>query len=167
MIFCMHMISLIVAKAQNNVIGSRNDLPWYLPADLRRFKELTTGHTVVMGRKTLESILARLGHPLPDRRNIVLTRQQALYPDVEVLHDVREIERLGDDAVFVIGGAEVYAQTISMADRLYVTEVKADIDGDAHFPEIDRQTWQELTREQHFKDDKNQYDYDFVVYARS
>ncbi len=160
------MISLIVAKAQNNVIGSRNDLPWYLPADLRRFKELTTGHTVVMGRKTLESILARLGHPLPDRRNIVLTRQQVSYPDVEALHDLREIERLDDD-VFIIGGAEVYAQTISMADRLYVTEVKAEINGDAHFPDIDRGTWQEMTREPHFKDDKNQYDYDFVVYARS
>lgn len=160
------MISLIVAKAENNVIGSRNDLPWYLPADLRRFKELTTGHTVVMGRKTLESILTRLGHPLPDRRNIVLTRQQASYPGVEALHDLREIERLHDD-VFIIGGAEIYAQTITMADKLYVTEVKADINGDAHFPEIDRATWREVSREPHFKDDKNQYAFDFVVYARS
>lgn len=160
------MISLIVARAENNVIGSRNDLPWYLPADLRSFKDLTTGHTVVMGRKTLESILTRLGAPLPGRRNVVLTRQQTDYPGVEVLHDVRDISLLGDD-VFVIGGAQVYAQTIDLADKLYVTEVKATIDGDAHFPEIDPKVWHEVSREPHEKDDKNQYAFDFVVYARS
>lgn len=159
------MISLIVARANNGVIGSRNDLPWYLSADLRRFKELTTGQTVVMGRKTYESILRRLGHALPDRRNIVLTRQAVDFPDAEVIHDVRDIENLGD--VFVIGGAEVYAATIDLANRLYVTEVHADIEGDAHFPEIDPTMWREVSREPHTQDEKNQYDYDFVVYARS
>lgn len=161
------MISLIVAKANNNVIGSRNDLPWYLSADLRRFKELTTGHTVVMGRRTLESILARRVTPLPDRRNIVLTRQQVEYPGVEVLHDVRDIMKESSDDVFVIGGAEVYTQTIDLADRLYVTEVAATIDGDAYFPAIDEKVWHEVSREHHEKDEKNQFDYDFVIYDRA
>ena len=158
------MISLIVARANNGVIGSRNDLPWYLSADLRRFKELTTGHTVVMGRKTYESIVTRLGHALPDRRNVVLTRQAVDLPDAEIIHNEREIEQLGD--VFVIGGAEVYKATIDLADRLYVTEVHAAIDGDAYFPALDASVWHEVSREPHEKDEKNQFDYDFVVYER-
>ena len=156
------MISLIVARAQNGVIGSRNDLPWYLPADLRRFKELTTGSTVVMGRKTFESIVSRLGHGLPDRRNVVVTRQQLHFPDAEVIHDVREIEQMGD--VFVIGGAELYRQTLDIADRLYITEVKAVIDGDVRFPGLDMSRWREVSRETHERDEKNQYAFDFVVY---
>lgn len=158
------MISCIVARANNGVIGSKNDLPWYLSADLRRFKELTTDTTVVMGRKTYESIVARLGHALPNRRNVVLTRQTVDFPDAEVIHDVSEIEKLGD--VFVIGGAEVYRATIDSADRLYVTEVHADIDGDAYFPAIDSALWREVSREAHVSDEKNQFDYDFVVYER-
>jgi len=158
------MISCIVARANNGVIGSRNDLPWYLSADLRRFKELTTDQTVVMGRKTYESIVTRLGHGLPNRRNVVLTRQAIDLPDAEVIHDLREIEKLGD--VFIIGGAEVYNATIDAADRLYITEVHADIDGDAHFPILDTAVWREVSRELHEKDEKNQYDYDFVVYDR-
>lgn len=159
------MISLIVARANNNVIGFKNDLPWYLSADLRRFKELTTDHTVVMGRKTYESIHARLGHALPNRRNVVLTRQAIDLPDAEVIHDTSEIEKLGD--VFVIGGAEVYNATIDMADRLYVTDVHADIEGDAYFPSLDATAWREVSREPHEKDEKNQFDYDFVIYERS
>lgn len=160
----MNMISLIVARANNGVIGSRNDLPWYLSADLRRFKELTTDQTVVMGRKTYESIVTRLGHSLPNRRNIVLTRQAVDFPDAEVIHEVRDIERLGD--VFVIGGAEVYRATIDIAERLYITEVHADIDGDAHFPAVEPAEWYEVSREPHVRDEKNQYDYDFVVFER-
>lgn len=158
------MISLIVARAHNNVIGSRNDLPWYLSADLRRFKELTTDQTVVMGRKTYESILTRLGHALPDRRNVVLTRQAIDFPGAEVIHDIRDIAELGD--VFIIGGAEVYKMTIELAEKLYITEVDADIDGDAYFPIVDENTWREVSREKHEKDDKNQFDYDFVIYER-
>lgn len=158
------MISLIVARANNNVIGSTNDLPWYLSADLRRFKELTTDHTVVMGRKTYESIHTRLGHALPNRRNVVLTRQAIDLPDAEVIHELRDIEKLGD--VFVIGGAEVYTATIDMADRLYVTDVHADIEGDAYFPPLDAAQWHEVFREPHEKDEKNQFDYDFVIYDR-
>lgn len=158
------MISLIVARAENNVIGSENDLPWYLPADLKRFKELTTGHVVVMGRKTYESIVKRLGHALPNRRNIVLTRQDVTLPDAEVIHNVSDISRLDD--VFVIGGAEVYKATIDMADRLYITEVHADITGDVYFPALDSAVWHEVSREPHEKDEKNQFDFDFVVYQR-
>lgn len=160
------MISLIVARAENNVIGSKNDLPWYLTADLKHFKELTTSQTVVMGRKTLQSIINRLGHPLPNRRNIVITRQNDFVCDgVEVLHEVSDIEKL-EGEVFIIGGAEIYAQTIDIADELYVTEVKANIDGDAYFPAIDPGVWREVARESHAKDDRNQYDFDFVVFER-
>jgi dihydrofolate reductase len=158
------MISLIAAVAANGVIGSRNDLPWYLPSDLRRFKELTTGKTVVMGRRTYESILGRLGQPLPDRRNIVVTRKSGDFVGAEVIHTTRDIDRLGD--VFVIGGAELYASTIDEADRLYLTEVHAEIVGDAYFPPIDRTQWQEVAREPHAADGVNQYPFDFVVYER-
>ncbi|MGB3023262.1 MAG: dihydrofolate reductase [Candidatus Saccharimonadales bacterium] len=160
------MISLIVAKSDNDVIGSHDGLPWYLPADLRHFKQLTTGHTVVMGRKTFDSIISRLGHPLPERRSIVVTRDvEFTYDDVEVIHDVASIRKLAD-RVFVIGGGEIYRQTIDHADVLYVTEVHADIDGDVTFPTIDAQVWRETSREPHVRDDKNQYDYDFVTYER-
>lgn len=156
------MISLIVAKARNGIIGSNNDLPWYLPADLRHFKEVTMGHTVVMGRKTFESIISRLGKPLPGRKNVVITRDESFnYPGVTIIHDVADISTLGD--CFVIGGAEIYRQTIDMADRLYITEVNADIEGDTFFPDINS-SWKEISREQHQADDKNQFDYDFVVY---
>jgi dihydrofolate reductase len=159
------MISLIVAKANNNVIGSKNDLPWYLPADLRHFKEITTGHTVVMGRTTFNSILSRLGKPLPNRENVVITRDQDFsYHEVTVIHSIDEIKTLGD--VYVIGGAEIYRQTIDIADRLYVTEVHADIDGDTYFPSLSV-SWKEVSRESHTADDKNPHDYDFVVYVRS
>ncbi len=160
------MISLIVAKSDNDVIGSHDGLPWYLSADLRHFKQLTTGHTVVMGRKTFDSIISRLGHPLPERRSIVVTRDvEFAYDDVEVIHDVASISKLAD-RVFVIGGGEIYRQTIDHADVLYVTEVHADIDGDVTFPTIDAQVWRETSREPHVRDDKNQYDYDFVTYER-
>jgi len=162
------MIAMVVAMARGNVIGARNDLPWYLPADLRRFKKITSGHTVVMGRTTFESILTRLGKPLPNRRNVVLTRDHSLMMDgVGVIHDVASIPRLDDD-VYIIGGAQVFAATMAMAmaDRLYVTEVHADIMGDTYFPMIRPEEWYETAREKHFADEKNLYDYDFVTYDR-
>lgn len=158
------MISLVVAKSSNNVIGSRNDLPWYLPADLKHFKEITTGHTVLMGRTTFQSILERIQKPLPNRTNIVVTRDNNFSsPGVEVIHSLDDIQTLGD--LYVIGGAEIYKQTMSMADTLYVTEVQATIDGDTYFPDID-DSWSEASRESHASDEKNQYDYDFVIYKR-
>lgn len=159
------MNSIVVAIAKHNVIGSKNDLPWYLPADLKRFKEITAGKTVVMGRKTFDSIIARLGHPLPDRQSIVITRQKDfLYPGVKVIRDITE---LPDEDLFVIGGAEIYRLLLSRVDKLYLTEVDADIDGDVYFPELDINEWQELSREPHPKDDKNQYDFNFVIYKRT
>ncbi len=158
------MISLIVAKSLNNVIGSKNNLPWRLPADQKYFRDVTLGQTVVMGTKTFESIIAGLNKPLPNRKNIVITRDPTfIYNDVGVIHDIESIKLLGD--VFVIGGAEIYRQTIDMADRLYVTEVRSTIDGDAYFPAIDA-SWTEVSREKHSADDKNQYAYDFVVYEK-
>lgn len=158
------MISLIVAKARNNVIGSKNDLPWYLPADLKHFKEITAGSTVLMGRTTFQSILDRIHKPLPNRISIVVTRDTNFsYPDIQIIHSLDDIKNLGD--IFVIGGAEIYTQTIEIADRLYVTEVQAEIEGDTYFPEIDG-SWQELSREAHMADGKNPYDYDFVLYQR-
>ncbi len=160
------MISLIVAKSDNDVIGSRNDLPWYLPADLTHFKELTIGHTVVMGRKTYDSIVGRIRHPLPHRTNVVMTHDTSFAVEgVRVIHNITDIRSLGDD-IFVIGGAEIYRQMLDMADRLYVTEVKATINGDVHFPVIGPE-WREIAREPHKKDDRNQYDYDFVTYERA
>lgn len=158
------MIAIIVAKANNNVIGSKNDLPWYLPADLKHFKNVTLGHTVVMGRNTFQSILDRLHKPLPGRENIVLTRDNTFaYEGVRVIHTVADISQ--QDDVFIIGGAEVYKQTIDLADTLYVTEVHAAIDGDVVFPDIDDK-WIEISREAHKSDEKNKYDYDFVIYKR-
>lgn len=159
------MIALIVAKANNNVIGMKNDLPWRLGSDLKHFKELTTGHTVVMGLNTYNSIYSRLGHALPDRRNVVLTRETEPLDGAETIRRVDDIAALGD--VYIIGGAMLYAATMGLADRLYVTEVKADLPGDVYFPAIDLGMWREISREPHEKDEKNDYDYDFVVYDRS
>lgn len=160
------MIAFIVARAENDVIGSRNDLPWYLPDDLKRFKELTTGHTVVMGRKTFDSIVSRLGHPLPNRENIVVTRQEDFqYDGVTTLHDVDEIAKLSGD-VYVIGGAELYRATFHMADTLYITEVLAEISGDTYFPVVKPSEWREVAREHHDKDERHFAAFDFVQYER-
>jgi len=159
------MISCIVAKAHHDVIGKSGALPWYLPADLRHFKDLTMGHTVVMGRKTFQSIIDRNRAPLPGRRNIVVTRDTSFsYPDVDVINDIKEIARYDD--CFIIGGAELWCQTLPIIDRLYVTEIDAEIDGDVYFPALDADTWREVSREPHHKDGKNPYDYDFVIYER-
>lgn len=163
------MVALVVAWARNQVIGRDNDLPWYLPADLKHFRQLTTGHSVIMGRKTLDSIMKRLGRPLPNRTNIVLTRD-TLYqaPGCLVASSLDEALKLvpnGQEA-FVIGGAEVFNQALPMADRLHVTEIDAEINGDVHFPEFDRSQWREIERAGYTADDKNPYDYAFITYER-
>lgn len=160
------MIAMVVAMAKGNVIGAKDDLPWYLPADLRRFKEITTGHTVIMGRTTFESIVARLGKPLPNRRSIVLTKNSS-YSAVgaETAADL-STALASDTDVYVIGGGQIFDAALSRTDRLYVTEVHADIKGDTYFPEIDPAIWKELSREPHIADDVNPYDYDFVMYER-
>lgn len=147
-------ISLIVAMGRNNVIGVEGGLPWHIPDDLKFFKAQTLGKPIVMGRKTFESI----GRPLPGRPNIVITRQDGYAPDgVEVVTSLRDglrlasdhATRLGKDEVMVIGGAQIYAASLDLAHRLYITEVDLAPDGDAHFPEIDKSAWRESFREDH------------------
>ncbi len=156
------MISLIAAVAKNGCIGKDGTLPWYLPEDLKRFRELTTGHVVIMGRKTWESIP---GHrrPLSQRTNIVITRQNdyALATGVERYDSIdAALAAHGNEHVFIIGGAEIFQQTINRADRLYLTELDRSIDGcTAFFPTIDKTRWRETERENCDK-------FSFVTYAR-
>ena len=157
------MISIIAAVAKNGTIGYENTLPWRQADDLERFRNLTTGHTVLMGRKTIESI----GRPLPMRHNVVLTRQNIQIPGVQVIHSLQEMMEAEGEEMFVIGGSNVYEQTIGQADRLYITEIQADIEGDAKFPVIDRNIWVETRRESFVGDGiMNQYNTDFVIYDR-
>ena len=142
----MPLVSLVAALARNRVIGAGNRLPWHLPEDLKRFKRLTTGAPVIMGRKTHESI----GKPLPGRRNIVVTRQPgASWHGCEVVHSLEAALAAAGDApeAFVIGGAELYALALPRADRMYLTLVDADHAGDAWFPEFDPADWRETARE--------------------
>jgi dihydrofolate reductase len=163
------MVSLLVAYAQNRVIGKDNDLPWYLPADLKRFKELTTGQTVIMGRKTFDAIIARNGKPLPNRTNIVITRDpDYAFEGALVAHSIPEalVQVASDQENFIIGGAQIFEQSLPLADRIYATEVQADIDGDAYFPELSAE-WHEVGRESHKADEKNNFDYDYVTYEKT
>jgi dihydrofolate reductase len=162
---------MIVATAQNRVIGRDNALPWYLPNDLKYFKQTTLGKPVIMGRKTYESI----GKPLPGRTNIVITRQTDYLPEgVKVVHSVAEARDLaesvclidGQEEAMIMGGAEIYTLALPDADRLYLTEVHADVDGDAYFPEYDKTEWQEISREDFNAEGPNPYNYSFVVYDK-
>ncbi len=158
-------ISLIVAMARNRVIGTNNTLPWHLPADLKHFKALTMGHHIVMGRKTYESI----GKPLPGRISVVVTRNAGYAPPGVITANSLEAAISacdGENEIFIIGGAELYRQSITFADRIYLTEIDADISGDAHFTELDHTLWKEAGRESHVRDEKNAYPYQFVIYDR-
>ncbi len=145
------MIALIAAISENNCIGKSGTLPWYIPEDLKRFKKITTGHTVLMGRKTWESIPEKF-RPLPDRKNIVITRNTT-YPvprGVVLYHSVEDALKHEQGDIMVIGGAEIYAQSIDRADTLYITHIRTCIeDGTAFFPTIDRTIWKETDREEH------------------
>jgi dihydrofolate reductase len=157
------MIALIAAVAQNNVIGSKNDLPWYLPEDLKRFKLLTTGHIVLMGRKTYESIVKRIGKPLPNRKNIVISSHADfnVFPDVEIYPSVEAaLEKYKDQDIYVIGGGTIFNELFNKADTLFITHVHKDYDGDVYFPTINKDTWREIKRED-FKD------FSFVDYKRA
>jgi dihydrofolate reductase len=146
------MISIIVAMAKNNVIGKKNELPWYIPEDLKHFKKLTDGKIVLMGSKTFESIINRLGEPLPNRTSIVISSRAdyIVPPGVLLYTDLNQaLDDFRDKDLFIIGGASIYKQTIDKSDKLYVTEVDKEIDGDAFFPEIDLNKWKEVTREPH------------------
>ena len=159
-------LTLIAAVARNGVIGIDQRLPWRLPADLKRFKASTLGHTVIMGRKTWESLPANF-RPLPGRRNIVVTRDGGYRAaGATVVQSLpAAITAAGGGEAFIIGGAELYAAALPLADRLQLTEIDAAFDGDSHFPPIDGDQWQETTREtQH---DEAGFDYAFVSYQRN
>lgn len=156
-------LSLIVATERRRGIGIRNTLPWRLPEDLAFFKRTTTGHTIIMGRKTFDSI----GRPLPNRRNIVVTRNPDWsHPGVETAGSLEEAARMaGDGEAFVIGGAQIYIEALPLASKLVVTEIDADVECDAFFPEIDPAVWTETSREAHHSDSAG-LDYAFVIYQR-
>jgi dihydrofolate reductase len=156
------MISLIAAVAKNRVIGKSNALPWDLPKDLEHFRKITAGGTVIMGRKTYDSIITKLGKPLPNRKNIVITSNPnyavadgvEIYPSLELALKGREA-----DQVFLIGGSGIFKQGLDLADALYLTELKNDYDGDVFFPEFDKTQWNREVEEPNA-------DFDFVKYTR-
>ena len=158
------MLSLIVAMAKNRVIGYENKMPWHLPAELAYFKRITTGHPIIMGRKTFESI----GRPLPNRRNIVVSRNTSFHsPGVEVANSLENALALcANENAFVIGGASLYAEALAITQKLYITEIDADLVGDTFFPSIDNSVWKEASREVRSNDEKNIYDLQFVVLQR-
>jgi dihydrofolate reductase len=162
-------LTLIVARARNGVIGRGGALPWHLPEDLKRFKALTLGHPVVMGRKTWDSILARNGKPLPGRRNIVVSRQAGFSaPGGEAAGSLDAALALCADApvVFVIGGAQIYAEALPRAQCVELTEIDADVEGDAVMPPLDPAVWQETQRESHGPSAERPFGYAFVTYRR-
>jgi dihydrofolate reductase len=157
-------LSIIVAMSSNRVIGVNNTLPWHLSDDLKHFKSLTTGHTIIMGRKTYESI----GRPLPNRRNIVISRNSnTFYEGVEVVHNLEDAFSIStnDKEVFVIGGSNIYEQALSFVDQLYITEIKKSFIGDAFFPEINKQIWIEYSRDDHITNDG--LEFSFVKYQKN
>lgn len=165
------MISLIVAVAKNNVIGNSNTLPWHLPADMKFFKEKTTGHCVISGRKNYESIPEKF-RPLPNRTNIVITRQTDYKaPGAIVVHSleaaIKKAEETGDQEIFIIGGAEIFKQSMRYADRLYLTRIHHSFDGDVFFEGPDTGEWEEVQSFQGVMDDKNKYPHDFIVFEKS
>jgi dihydrofolate reductase len=160
----MTTLTLIVARARNGVIGRDNQLPWRLPEDLAFFKRTTMGAPIIMGRKTHESI----GRPLPGRRNIVVTRDAARrYEGCDVVTSVEDALKLSPDAeAFLIGGAQLYADAIARADKLIITEIDADFEGDTHFPAPDPELWREVSREAHRASAPNDFAFAFVTYER-
>ena len=161
----MTILSMIVAHAHNRVIGKDNDMPWHLPADLAYFKKTTLGKPVIMGRKTYESI----GRPLPGRLNIVISRDPSYVAEgtTSVTSVDEALKAAGEvEEIMVIGGGAIYAHCLPKADRLYITHIDADIDGDTQFPEYDLSEWDKTASNIFVADEKNQYDLDFCVYQR-
>lgn len=160
------MITIIAAVAEQNALGKDNQLIWHLPADLRRFKKVTSGHPIIMGRKTFES----LGRPLPNRTNIVITRNKDYHLDgIVVAHSLEEAigkAQQIDEQIFIIGGATIYKKAIGLADFLDITHVHHSFEADAFFPKIDTSIWEEVSNESFKADEKNKYNYSFVRYQR-
>jgi dihydrofolate reductase len=157
-------ISAVVAISENRAIGKDNKLLWYLPNDLKHFKTITSGHTVIMGRKTYESV----GKPLPNRRNIIITRQDIAIEGCEVVNSIKAALELckTEREVFIVGGAEIYKQSLHLTDRIYLTVVHKQFEGDSFFPEIKKTDWVQVSREDHQPDEKNSLPYSFITYER-
>lgn len=161
------MLSIIVAVAKNNVIGKNNQLIWHLPEDLKRFKEITSGHTIIMGRKTFES----LGRVLPNRKHIVLCNDADLKicdENVTIVDDINKLEKYinEEEENFIIGGATIYKLLLPKADKLYITKINQEFDGDVYFPEISEENWKITQRVKGKKDEKNPYDYEYITYEK-
>ncbi|HUG69117.1 MAG TPA: dihydrofolate reductase [Pirellulaceae bacterium] len=159
-------VSLIVAMERSGVIGREGALPWHLSADLRRFKQLTMGHHIIMGRKTFESI----GRLLPGRTSVVVTRMSDfMAPGAVVTHSLKDAiaAASNDEEAFIIGGAEIYHQALALVDRIYLTEVAADIPGDTRFPEFNRTEWTVAERTEYPADDLNDHPHTFSVLERT
>ena len=162
------MLSIIVAKAKNNTIGKNNKLLWQLSDDLKRFEELTTGHTIIMGRKTFES----LGGVLPNRKHIVFSQNPDFKvndENVEIVHSMLQTQQYIEDEEenFVIGGAMIYNLLMPYVSKMYVTEIDKEFDGDTFFPRIDSEKWKEISREVAQEDSKNNFKYEYVIYERN
>jgi dihydrofolate reductase len=159
------MIIMIAAVAENNALGKNNDLLWHLPSDFKRFKELTSGHHIIMGRKTFESF----PKPLPNRTHIIISRQKNYHPEgcivVENLEKAIAICPKNEDS-FIIGGGEIYSQSIPLADELDITRVHHSFEADVYFPEIDSEIWELTSETFNPKDEKHLYDYTFQKYTR-
>lgn len=161
------MIKILVACDENRVIGKDNQLIWHLPADLKRFKSLTTGHVILMGRKTYESI----GKPLPNRTTIVITRQADFQAEGTITaHSVDEAilkaKSLSREDIFIVGGAEIYTLSLALADQILLTQLHDIFEGDAYFPEVSAETWEIVARERGLTDEKNPFQYSFITYQK-
>ena len=161
------MLSIIVAKAKNNVIGKDNQLIWKLPEDLKRFKSMTTGHTIIMGRKTFES----LGRVLPDRKHIVFSQNpdfQVNDENVEVVHSMLQIQQYieSEEEAFVIGGAMIYGLLMPHVTKMYITQINENFEGNIIFPKFDTEKWEVIEREEGIKDENNKFDYEYITYKK-
>jgi dihydrofolate reductase len=161
------VLKILVAFDENRVIGKNNTLIWHLPADLKRFKTLTTGHVIIMGRKTFESI----GKPLPNRTSIVISRQVDLHIEGAIIaHSVEEAilkaKSITREDIYIVGGAEIYALSLPLADQILVTQLHDIFDGDAYFPEIPTATFEVTEKERGITDEKNAYQYSYITYTR-
>lgn len=160
------MVSIIVAIAQNGTIGDKNSLLWHIKEDMRFFRTTTSGHAVIMGRKTFESLGSK---PLPKRKNIVITRADRDFEGAFTAHSLEEAIAMseGDEEIFIIGGAQIYAEALSVADRMYITRVERDYEGDTSFPDIDYSKWRLVSEERHERGEEFDAPFAFLCYDRA
>ena len=159
------MISIIVAIAQNGIIGDKNSLLWHIKEDMRFFRTMTSGHPVIMGRKTFESLGSK---PLPKRKNIVITRSDLTFEGALTAHSLYEAIAMaeGDEETFIIGGAQIYRAPLAVADRMYITRVEHDFQGDTSFPDVDYSQWRLVSEERHERGEEYEWPFSFLTYDR-